>query len=144
MPSFKVKELMIDVFPAGGPDRECALVSHCIAVTFVDCGLTVGRLTPLGCDCSRCTFDSGATCPSVSCRSPARQLDFLAALKSDLRLSLSRLEAQERALEEELRPRTLADATELEHLLASALEDVRAQKAELKDSGDEEAPRRSE
>ena len=56
----------------------------------------------------------------------------LAALKAQLQQALSRVEAQERAIEEQMRPQTLGDVEILEQKLVEALEELRARKAELR------------
>lgn len=61
-------------------------------------------------------------------------------LKQQLRQALEEVEARERALDQGLELRTLAEVEELERKLSDALADVRARKDELrqKDSGSPE------
>lgn len=63
---------------------------------------------------------------------PAPSTEDLAALKEELRQALAEVEAQERVMEESMRPQTLEEADELERKLNAALDDLRAQKEELR------------
>jgi hypothetical protein len=144
MPTFKIKDLMIHVLPS-----EAELAERCGQVTLrtVGCRATVCHISEFrACDADAgctCTFDSPG-CRSVSCQSPGLQLEYLAILKTELRRTLTRLEIEERALEEEMRPRTAEHVDQAERLLTEALDDLRQQRSGLSQgSGEEEAPKGS-
>jgi hypothetical protein len=55
----------------------------------------------------------------------------LATLKQQLRRQLADVEARERELEDQQRPKTLAEVEQLEQRLMEALEKVRAERGEM-------------
>jgi hypothetical protein len=122
--SFKVRDLMITVLPAGIP---IAGVGDCLPTEQPHCT----HCTDYG-----CTYCSGTRC-TPNCTLSAK--DFgdivnppeLALLKERLKIALAEVEARERVVEESLRPKTLEDFELLEQKLNAALEDIRAQKAAL-------------
>ena len=119
--SFKIKDLMITVLPAGsmlgnigtiGPCEPCT--KHC-----TECSI---------CTCTQCT---------QNCTHSAKDFNDLvyppdlALLKERLKIALAEVEARERVVEESLRPKTLADVELLEQKLTAALEELRATKERL-------------
>ena len=159
MRQFKVRDLMINVLPEGGPGQ----APLCRGLTFANCaGNTCAELSYVGCAITcpgnvtfcRVTFVAD-TCRAASqdvagCPGPCSdytgachpgtgalvdhtdfQLENLAILKRQLKLSLTQVEAQERALEEGLQPQTLDEIRQLEEKLTAGLEELRGRKAEL-------------
>jgi hypothetical protein len=109
------------------------------------CGCTV--LSPQTCLWGSCGINSGITCGgfTINCvgsacggsETPVFQgggevgPETLAALKEQLRQALAQVEAQERAVEESLRPQSVAEVEQLEQKMKAALEELRVRKEEL-------------
>jgi hypothetical protein len=75
-----------------------------------------------------CLLGSNVIISNVAA-APAQHLQ---QLKADLRDALDEIEAQEQAFAAGQRPRTLAEANEVEQQLQDALEEFRRQKKDLK------------
>jgi hypothetical protein len=125
--SFKVKDLMITVLPAGspigwpGPGNICD--NNLCTKACTRCTETCSY-----CSCTQCT--DGCTHSAKDFGDIVNPAD-LALLKERLKIALAEVEARERVIEESLRPKTLADVELLEQKLSAALEEVRTQKAAL-------------
>lgn len=119
--SFKVRDLMITVLPAGSILADPGVFGPCEVCSKMctDCSK---------CTCTRCT---------QNCTISAKDFDDLiyppdlAILKERLKIALAELEARERVVEESLRPKSLADVELLEQKLTAALEELRATKVRL-------------
>lgn len=115
---FKVKDLMISILP----ERQTGVVPPFIAD---DCGGT--------CTCTNsCTGNSCAVTKEIFVDPEDFVQQQLAVLKTRLLQALAQIEAQERAVEEQQRPQTLADVELLEQRMVEALEELRSRKEKLK------------
>jgi hypothetical protein len=120
MPRFKYRDLLIDLFPQA--------VEACK-------GCTLNITAPPPCP-FRCTeVPSGACLPCTDITNVRAAWltgpEDLAVLKQRLQEALAEIETRERALEEQMRPRSVAEAEALERGLNEALDTLQVQKAEL-------------
>jgi hypothetical protein len=141
--AFRIKDLIISIVPPEGSDPG---------------GVPpVGRC-PCGCDYGYCSFHTyclGETVPTVyrvpcSCCHPspspptatckhqtrkpcgtADAIELLALLKAQLKEALKEIEDQEKALNESLRPQTVAEVNQLESDLRDALAELDKRRSEL-------------
>jgi len=151
--AFKVKDLMIDVAGIERPDILCALG------TLKTCALMCTNIVPSRCFCSywrtpvpTCVYNATthyAVCDggSVACdgswdttviqttiiinQTPVLTPVEIAPLKEQLKAALELVEKQEKAVNEQLQPKTLQEVNLLERKLTEALHEIKAQKAEL-------------
>ncbi len=159
--AFKLKDLMIDVLPAGRPQFGTACATHTIAPCINNSHLCVNPSFCAYPSAVQCTLHSLTVCPNLSgiycpygsivvtttilttgCGGSidptyvlgGQQVD-LATLKEQLRAALTQVEEQERAAEAAARPQTQEQAADLEAKLEGALEEVRSMKKTLPSGG---------
>ena len=154
MRQFRVRDLMINVLPEGGPIPcrvvtlldcandtqpvlDCAIslcrpISRCLQVTILAGGCDAGT------SCDACqtvgTVTTGGCKPGTGGKFVADVAQYtrdLAVLKAELKATLSQVEAQERAFGDTLRPQTLDEVEELEQQLKGALEELRERRTEI-------------
>ncbi len=145
--AFKIRDLMIDIVPQRGFDCGCPtnrgtypdvcyFPSACICTIFwprtgppppprtytpPGCGITQDPRTPIL---------TGQT-PAIAPQGMAANPESLAELKAQLRQTLARVEAQERVMEDSMKPQTVAETEALEQKLQEALEALRKHREEL-------------
>lgn len=152
--AFKVKDLMIDVTPAGGAQLCHPTAIPCVfGCTVIDtgcrfaCSYLAFSACLYGCSfnypsiivCQAGTITATFTCPGslVTDTGPILQTiqqmsgPALGNLKEQLKQALEAAEKQQAAEAETLKPQTVADVEMLESKLTAALEELRARKAEL-------------
>jgi hypothetical protein len=156
MRQFRVRDLMINVLPEGGPQPICKVVTllDCANNTQVvdDCAISLCRtisrcvqVTLL----AACDADGGSSCDACVTKATVttegckpgtggkvyadtgEYLEDLSVLKAELMATLTRVEERERLVEESLRPQSLDEVQHLEEKLAGALEDLRARRIEI-------------
>ena|ERR1700676_3133830 len=122
------------------------------AAKFCICSDQCSACTPNYFTCGECTAACSSPCTHGGCSQPAtcgafhtdypiygvaaarpqRSLENLAALKSQLKQQLGKIEEEEKRVEASLAPASLAEAELLEKKLEEALEEVRGLKERLK------------
>lgn len=155
---FKVKDLMIDVAGATAAKPAFPCVTGTIRCCVLTCThlptpcLCTHLHTPCFCthilsQCLPCTHHGHSwiacevgtapcgvsfepTTPIIE-RTPVLVQEEISPLKEQLKAALELVERQEAAINEELRPKTLEEVANLETKLTEALEQIKAQKAEL-------------
>jgi len=112
----------------------CGITPHC-GITLVTCGITPHcGITPVTCGHS-IPCGGGSQTPCGGSRTPFEQpatLEEIAVLKVQLKQELQNLEEQERQVNEQLKPKTLDEATLIETKLNEALAEIKAIKDQLK------------
>jgi hypothetical protein len=146
MPKYKVKDLMVNVFPEEEgtilpPDlQQCPLPcpEHISLIADIN---PASRIQPIDC---ACPFPQGSTLkpvetvPLVSLLASLSPIieefdtEPLTRLKAQLRNVLARVESREQRLHEALSPQSVEAAEIVERKLAEALAEIRAQKEALK------------
>jgi hypothetical protein len=133
---FRFSDLMISVLPTA--DENPAMFGR---------GRNVNADCPLGTLCF-----PGTVCPwiftmrflpSILCQPlNPNSLEELVMLKGQLQQALAQVEAREEAMNEMMRPQTVAEAQALEEKMMNALEELRLQKEELqkKAAGGQDSP----
>ncbi len=144
MPTFKVKDLMVNIGQA------CILhttITGCVANT-TQTFCRIGCHSYISVTCAGCSVV--ISCPYHTCHLPTfiptptitptitpttpqlpiEQLD-IEVLREQLKAQLVALDEQEAAINEELRPKTLEDLVAVETKLNEALADVKVQKNQL-------------
>ena len=120
--AFKVKNLMIHVLPDRQGKAQPQPGPECIGYTpwqLTDPGPCNPGLTPLPCQ-----IGPGVITPLHLPFAPVNP-EALATLKAQLQEALAQVEAQEKAINEQMAPQTLEEAKALEGHLVDALEEVR-------------------
>ena len=127
--AFKVKNLMIHVLPDRQGKAQPQPGPECIVIT-------PWRLT----DPPRCNPGLTPACPFISVIplpfAPVNP-EALATLKAQLQDALAQVEAQEKAINEQMAPQTLEEAKALEGHLTDALAEVRQRIGELQNKAGE-------
>jgi len=90
----------------------CSVLSAC-----TPCGSAISQITPPG--------------PGIPGPGPESSFETLTALKAQLKQQLAEVESQQKAVEESLRPQTVAEVDELQSKLEAAIEELKARRAEL-------------
>ena len=123
--AFKLKDLVVDVHPVG----PFPITTPCQTLTF--CSALVGPpwLPALSLACTQTLCVAPTFCSASPFGNPAHDLQ---QLKASLREALAQVEARERELAAGEKPRTLAEAEDLEAKLEGALAELREHKKTLR------------
>ena len=125
----------------------CTVVMSCgcsiVSCRFVSCGCThCTVILSCGCSIGSCGCSAVSPCtplaslitapgPGVPGPSPESSFETLTALKAQLKQQLAEIESQQKAVEESLRPQTVAEVDELQSKLEAAIEELKARRTEL-------------
>ena len=126
--AFKVRNLMIHILPDAQRKAQPGLAFANICTSLTLFGIQPHRPCPLG-------FTWILPGPEIM-QSVQSDPETLATLKAQLQDALANVEAQEKALNEQLAPQTLEEAKALEGHLVDALEEVRQRIGELQNKAD--------
>lgn len=138
--AFRVKDLLINVGSTSRGRRRYGMFADCdpfsITASTGNCitGPTHGETMIWSRFCSLlcCGALTAAGPGPVGPGDPVEWAEQLAILKADLKEALAEVERQERAVEETLKPRDVAEVEELEGKLNEALTELERIKAQLK------------
>lgn len=148
MRRFKIRDLVIDVVPG---DRGAQGRLDCPFVTCFTCTATFTCIgptcTPFSVQCrSACslnittfTQDCCDSChPAITDTGPLRALDVddLEVLKGELEREMQAVEQRQAELNEQLRPKTVAEIDQLTAQLNAALEELASERARLEGDDD--------